>query len=163
MFEKICNWIDYSIRILTMIILFLIFVIVFGSAVLRYLFELNILSSYDWARVLFIWFCYFGMTIVYKQRDHSKFVFIEQKLRGIIKTTNNTVIHLISLFFFIVVAYTGTSLSYTTRGQKLPASGIGAMWLYIPIALSSAIAVIYTIYRLCEDFGICKSKVESSN
>jgi len=143
--RKISFVLDKFARFISMSTLLLIFIIVFVSAVLRYAFELNILSSYDWVRVMFVWFCFLGLSVVYREKNHSNFTFIIDRLKGKVSLINNKMLNVIAFLFFIIVAYSGLVLANATKLQKLPASGISAFWLYFPICIGAAISSIHAL------------------
>jgi len=150
--RHLSDYLDKITRIVVMILLGVMFLIVFGNAVLRYLFEFSFVGSYDYSRILFIWTTFFGASVVYKQKGHPKFDFLHAKTRGVVRFAVDLLINLLVIGFLVIIMTVGTRLTYSIAAQTLPASGVSAMWLYLPIIIASAIMLIHAITFLLYDF-----------
>jgi TRAP-type C4-dicarboxylate transport system permease small subunit len=160
--ERFSNQIDKLTRWLAIRLLGIMFLIVLFTASFRYLFRISFVGAYDWSRVLFVWCIFLGVSIVYRQQAHSKFVFIESCMKGTLALINSLILNLLSTGFFIVVIYTGIKLCYSARIQKLPASGISALWLYLPIVIGSVIILLHSLVFLCQDIKRALGRNDSS-
>lgn len=149
--EKICTFYDHISKLTTMISLGSIFLLTIVNAALRYCFSVNLLWAYDWLRVLFLFFVFFAIPIIYKMQAHAKFVFLESKFTPFMAYCVHMVTYFLSAILFAVVVWKGLILSFSTRQQILPASGISAMWLYLPLVFGMAVTLHHTLLFIVQE------------
>jgi len=142
---------DKLVRWLAIFLLAVMFIIVFGNAFLRYMFEINFIGAYDLSRIVFIWSVFLTVSIVYKQKAHSRFTFLYLRLNGATKFIVDIIINLLTAAFLSIIIFVGSVLAYSARIQVLPASGVSATWLYLPIVAGSIITLIHLITFLYQD------------
>ncbi len=129
-----------------------IFLITAGNAVLRYCWHINLLWAYDLLRVLFVFFVFFGIPVVYWRKNHARYTFLDDRVKGAAALILHEVIHIISALVFLVIVVESSQLAVNTWAQIMPASQIRAMWLYVPLALGSAVCLVQTVYFIIGEF-----------
>jgi TRAP-type C4-dicarboxylate transport system permease small subunit len=120
------------------------FLVVFVAVLLR-LVNISFVSSYDFARLFFIWITFLGMTVVYKKREHIKFNFLYDRFTNASKVVIDLIIDSMILIIFIVILYVSIQLLPKIAAQSLPGSGIPAIWLYLPFVVSSTIMIMHAL------------------
>lgn len=151
--RKACNALDNLSKFICMLMLILITALVVVNATLRFSIGINLLWAYDVCRVLFMFFVFFAVSVVYKKGLHAKFVFIEERLPKTIALYVHTIFHFLYLITFAVISIFAAQLSYTSRTQMQPASGLSAALYYIPICIAFFICFCYTIEFILDDFS----------
>lgn len=141
---KISDHVNKVIRFLLFPIFLAMFLVVFIAVVLRQM-NISFVSSYDIARVFFIWMTYLGVTVIYKNNGHIKFNFFYDRFTGLKKYLLDLFINIVILITFIVIFYVSINFMGRIRIQKLPGSGIPATLLYLPFVFSSLILIIHSI------------------
>lgn len=150
-FARVCDALDMVAKAGVAAALSGIFLLTTVNAVLRYIFHINILWSYDLLRILFLFVTFFGIPVVYKRKNHARYVFVDSHLKGTPALVVHQVIHLLSAIFFLVVVVESANLIASTRVQIMPASRISAMWLYAPLFVGCAICLVQTLYFMAEE------------
>ena len=148
--KKCSDYINNLVIKLLFPLLLAMFFVVFIAVVLR-LINISFISSYDLSRLLFVWMTFMGMTVIYKKRGHMKFSFIYDLASGIKKTILDIVIDLLILIFFGFLMIVSFRLLGKIQIQKLPGSGIPAIWLYLPFFITPFIMIIHSISYLTEN------------
>ncbi|MCM3715362.1 TRAP transporter small permease [Halalkalibacter oceani] len=143
---------DSLTRIITMILLVIMFINVFSTAALRYVLGISFVGSYDFARIFFLWCTFFGACIVFKQKEHSRFEFFYIKTNRMIRRAIDLLSNLLYVGFFCMILVVGTRLTVSISTQVLPASGVSAIWLYLPIVLSAFVMLVHVLNFLYDDF-----------
>lgn len=162
--EKVSNIIQDISKKLTIVLLLIMFLNVFISALIRYAFDISFVGSYDYSKILFVWCSFLGASIVLKDQAHSKFEFLYGKTKGTTRLILNSFINLCLIVFFTMILIVGTKLSMSVIVQKMPASGISAVWIYLPIVISSFTMLIHSLNFLIKDiFVTTGSRVQGSS
>ncbi|MCM3759943.1 TRAP transporter small permease subunit [Alkalihalobacillus oceani] len=154
---------DSLSRIITMVLLVIMFINVFGTAALRYVIGISFVGSYDFARIFFLWCTFFGACIVFKQKEHSRFEFFYIRTKGMVRKTIDVLCNLLYVGFFCMILVVGTRLTISISTQVLPASGVSAVWLYLPIVLAAFVMLVHVLNFLYTDFFSPRSNEESKS
>lgn len=150
-FSRICDILDKAAILVVGATLSGIFLLTTGNAVLRYFFKTNLLWAYDLLRVLFLFVVFFGISVVFKRKNHARYSFIDNFVTGTVALVLREVIHALSALFFLVVVFESARLVVNTRAQIMPASQISAMWLYLPLLFGCGICLAHAVYFLVDE------------
>ena len=152
-YAKLCVVMDKFTRLICMASILLISGIIVTGTFLRFVFKLNLLWSYDWCRVLFMFFVFFAMALVYRMKQHIGFEFMSSKLPKKVARVVNIIFKLAEIGVFAVILFYGSTLAKNSRNQTLPASGLSAMFFYWPIVFAAGICIFFAIEFLLEDLA----------
>ena len=128
-----------------------LFLLIAGNSTLRFAAGINLLWVYDYCRVLSMVFVFFGASVMVRRKLHVKFAFAEQRMPPMVNRIVRITFSLIMLATFCIIAYYGFRLSYTTRIQTLPASGLPATFLYVPIGIMGVFGSLFMIEHIWDD------------
>lgn len=94
-----------------------------------------------------------GTAVAFKKGSHIAVTFLLDKFKGPAKKIAQTVIALLGLIFFFVVAYYGAILMQAEAGQLTPAMGISMKWIYLMYPVIGAVTILHIadwVYRIWE-------------
>lgn len=157
--KKACDALDNISQFICMLMTVILTVLVLVNAILRFTVDLNLLWAYDVCRVLFMFFVFFATAVVYRRGLHAKFVFIEERLPKKVALVIHTIFNLMYLAIFAVISVFAAQLSYTSRTQTQPASGLSAALYYVPLCLAFFVCFCFTIEFIIADFSKNKAFV----
>lgn len=141
------------------------FLVVFGAVILRYLFAFSFRWTEELSRYLFIYMVFLGIPIAFRERIHVTIDFFVSRLSR--KTR-----HWLDIFYDILIGITVTYISYHTiimimgpLGKTLsPGLKIPMAYVYASIIVCNVLLLIEIIHRLFikgyreTDLGIDKNK-----
>lgn len=126
-------------------------IVVFLGVLMRYVFRAPLLNSYELARVGFVWSCFLGASICFKQGKHTRFIFLYEKLGHFGQRLLKTAIDLLSTGFFLFLIIMGIRMVQAVIGTYFPALGWPQYWLYLPLPVNAGIMFIHALSFLEED------------
>jgi len=150
---KLFNKIEYGALIISLVVMV---VVIFSQVVMRYVFNNSLSWSEEFARYLFVWFSWIGVSAGVRDKEHLKVEMLSMALskRGFVKTKEvmNIIVSLIWLATTLIVAYYGyqlvmrqMALMVVTPAMRLP------VWIgYLSVPACSAIVGIRLIVRIIE-------------
>ena len=151
--RKINQWLNKFVFVFACLLTGGMFGITVVNVFLRYFFAINILWAYDVLRILFVGFVFLAASMVCYRREHARFVFFYDKLSTTGKYIIDVLENVTTVVFYGAVVYFGVKLCISVSNQKLPASGISAVFLYVLMILAIAIMCVHAITRIAEDTG----------
>ena len=164
MITKIGNFYNSIEKRIMMSILVIMVAVTFVNVVMRYIFDDALFWSEEFARYLFIWFSWIGVSVGLKDKAHLRVELLGKGLlrKGFIKTNEGVtiVVSLIWLATTIIVAYYGLQiiqmqmrLSVVTAAMRMP------MWIvYLAIPFCSSIVGIRLIIDIAESIKVLLGK-----
>ncbi|MBP1933351.1 TRAP transporter small permease [Ammoniphilus resinae] len=150
--QRLSDVLDTWTRRLVMVLVCLLFLNVLVTALLRYAFNISIVSSYDYSRIFFLWCTFLGAGMVFKAKGHAKFVFFYDRTKEGLRFLVDLICNTLYVIFFAVILVVGTKLTISVSAQVLPASGITAAWLYLPILIAAFLMLIHVLSFFHHDF-----------
>ena len=144
-------------------------IVIFMQVVMRYVFNNSLSWSEEFARYLFIWFSWLGVSAGLKDGEHLRVEILSTALakRGFVKPneTVNLLVWLIWLLTTGIVAYYGfevvlsqMELHVVTPAMRLP------VWIgYLSITFCSAVVGIRLIIKIIESLRIILGKTSSES
>ncbi len=139
-------------------------VVIFSQIVMRYVFNNSLTWSEEFARYLFVWFSWMGVSAGLKDGEHLKVEMLSVALakRGLVKTNEvvNILVSLVWLATTLIVTYYGLKvvmgqmqLSVVTPAMRLP------VWLgYLSIPACSAVVGIRLIVKILDSIKVMLGK-----
>ena len=143
--DRISELIDLGVRWFTVLLTAGFTLIVFISVLTRYVFDFSIISSVEVSKLLFVWSCFMAATIAYKKDIHIRFEFSSKFLgeKGVKLT--NICIHSLTLIFFLFLFLKSLTFIQSIWRTYFPVMEISQGWLYVSVAVSSAIFIIHNV------------------
>ena len=127
------------------------FLITIVNVFLRYFFDVNLLWAYDVLRVLFVGFVFFAASIVTFRREHASFVFVKDRLPVKVRYVLDILQNICMTAFYALVAWYGYHLCVNVSNQKMPASGISAVLLYVLMMIAVVVMGIHCLVTIASD------------
>ncbi|WP_280771758.1 TRAP transporter small permease [Salipaludibacillus daqingensis] len=148
---NIFSSIENIIKVLIAIIVLVMFVLVFGNVVLRYVFNSGITWSGEISRFLMIWLIFLGSVLAFKENAHLNVDVLFKKFKPRMKKAVYTVSCIIMLFVLYLIFDGSIKTALTNIETYSPAAGI-PMWIIhsagIVGSLGMGIIILYNLYRL---------------
>lgn len=153
--NKLFNWIEKVINILTTFIFVSMTVITFSQVVLRYVFDANIHWADEFARFGMVWIAFLGAAIGVKYGEHTRIDFFIKLLPKQGKVFMEIVNKILSMVFLGIISYfsitsLGDMMTMMSPSLKVPT---GIVHLIIPIT-----GVIMIVYLLFQAIDIYKNR-----
>lgn len=129
--ESISKYINLTLKIIIGTILVFLILLVFGNAILRYLFNSGIVWSEELARYLFVWLVFLGAVLAYRDKEHIivdiLILNVPRPVQKILYIFSNLIVCISMIMFFY-----GTILLINLNSGILgPATGLPINLLYI--------------------------------
>ncbi len=86
-----------------------------------------------------------GAAVAFKKGSHIAITFLLDKLPPLGRKIMQTVVGLLGIGFFAIVAYYGTSLMRTEAGQLTPALQISMKWIYLQYPLVGCVVLLHLV------------------
>lgn len=140
-------------------------IVIFTNVVMRYVFNSALSWSEEFARYLFIWFSWIGVSAGFKDNEHLKVEILSTKLlrRGLVKSNEvvNIIVNLFWLATTAIVTYYGfivvssqMSLNVVTPAMRIP------VWLgYLSVPACSGVLGIRLIVSIFQSFSKLSGKL----
>ncbi len=157
---KIFNLIEYYSLIIALAVMV---AVIFAQVVMRYVFNNSLSWSEEFARYLFVWFSWMGVSAGVKDNDHLKVDILAASLekRGLVKSKEilNLIVFSIWLITTLIVAYYGIQivqiqmrLNVVTPAMRLP------VWIgYLSVPAFSGVVGIRLIVKMVESVKVLLS------
>jgi TRAP-type C4-dicarboxylate transport system permease small subunit len=152
-----------------MISLALMVIVIFSQVVMRYVFNHSLSWSEEFARYLFVWFSWMGVSAGLKDNEHLRVEFLSMGLtkRGLFKTDEvfKIIVSLVWLATTAIVTYYGAivvagqaDLGVVTPAMRLP------VWLgYLAIPACSGVVGIRLIINIIDSVKKIQGKSTSGS
>jgi len=122
--------------------LVLMVIVTVAQVVFRFFFD-ALTWSEELACFLLVFASLLGTSVAFKKGNHIAVTFVLDKLPPVAKNVMRTVIGLLGVLFFTVVAYYGAYLMKTEAGQLSPAMMVSMKWIYLMYPLVGCIVLIH--------------------
>lgn len=97
------------------------------------------------SRYLLVWSTFFGATLAYKRGNHIAITFVANKFSRKIKTGVIIFSYLLSIIFFLTVAYYGFQIIKIQVFQISPAMGVPMRYVYLCIPVGLIIMTVHAV------------------
>lgn len=154
---KIFNKIEHGALIISLAVMV---IVIFTQVVMRYIFNNSLSWSEEFARYLFVWFSWIGVSAGLKDGEHLKVEILSVALvkRGLLKSKEiiNILVSLIWLATTLIVTYYGlevvaaqADMNVLTPAMRMP------VWLgYLSIPACSAVVGIRLIVKIIDSVKV---------
>lgn len=115
------------------------------AVILRYVIGWPLIWSDELVRYLFIWFCFMGMAVATKNRQHIKVEFLLVRVSSRVRRNVLFAGNLCSLFFLSVVSYSALRLVREAGSTPSLVLYIPLGYVYVAIFLGALLSLVYTI------------------
>lgn len=139
--SHLSNILEYIVGVL---IVFMT-VIVAQAVIFRYVIGWPLIWSDELVRYLFIWFCFMGMAVATKNRQHIRVEFLLVRVSS--KVRRNVVFagNLCSLFFLSVVSYSALRLVKEVGSTPSLVLSVPLGCIYMAVLLGALLSLVYII------------------
>lgn len=153
--KSIKKWYDKLEENILAISLAFTVIIIFMQVIARKVFNTSLSWSEELARYIFIWQCWLGVSLAYKNNSHIRLDMIIEKLRGKKRAIAEIIVLLITLVFNIFLIKVG--IEYMKSAMQLSSSGtvikIPMYLVFLSLPFSSFIVSLRIM-------GLIKSEVK---
>jgi TRAP-type C4-dicarboxylate transport system permease small subunit len=133
---------------LTALLSFLFFIMVCINVFSRYLLKTPILASIELSRIFFIWSCFFAAGITFYRQGHIVISFITDLIPSPVRKWTGFIIEMLTAVFFAGLLIWSVEVVVRIWNSEFPILGISQSWLYVPLAVISAIMLLFSIEKL---------------
>ena len=109
----------------------------------RYALNHSLFWSEELARYLLVWLTFIGATVAYHRNMHPGVDVIFKRLQRKHRTRIRYLVHLFSLFFFLILIWYGFSFAYFIRAQTTPALSLPKWLVFSIIPLSGLLFTLH--------------------
>lgn len=135
-------------------------VIVTTAQVIFRVFFAALTWSEELARYLLVWGTFFGATLAYKRGNHIAVTFVVDLLPERLKVSFRVLTYLLSLVFFVVIAYQGARMINMQVFQISPALSLPMRHVYLSIPLSLGIMMVHALAGIFNELAPVRKKGE---
>ena len=109
----------------------------------RYALNHSLFWSEELARYLLVWLTFIGATVAYHRNMHPGVDVVFKRLQRKNRTRVRHLVHLFSLFFFLILIWYGFSFAYFIRAQTTPALSLPKWLVFSIIPLSGLLFTLH--------------------
>lgn len=136
------------------------FLIVLFGVITRFILKTPFVSSMEFSRICFVWFCFLGSSLAYKKGEHIQFTFILSRVPDKVNKVMRAVIDLLELTFFIVLLFESIKLTEKVSMTLFPASSLSYSIMYVSLPITSVFLIIHAVFFLSRDISAFASREE---
>lgn len=126
----------------------------------RFILKTPFVSSMEFSRICFVWFCFLGSSLAYKKGEHIQFTFILSRVPDKVNKVMRAVIDLLELTFFIVLLFESIKLTEKVSMTLFPASSLSYNIMYVSLPITSVFLIIHAVFFLSRDISAFISREE---
>lgn len=145
--EQISKFVNTTLKVIIGAILVFLIALVFGNALLRYLFNSGIVWSEELARYFFVWLVFLGAVLAYNDKEHIIVDVLINNVRKPIQKFLFVLSNLIVCISMIMFFYGTILLIKLNAGILGPATGLPINLLYIAGSVCAIAIVILAIVQ----------------
>jgi len=136
------------------------FLIVFWGVITRFILKTPFVSSMEFARICFVWFCFIGSSLAYKYGEHIQFTFVLSRVPEKVRKVMVVIIDLLELGFFTILLSESIKLTDKVSMTIFPASSLSYSVMYISLPITAVFLIIHSIFFICRDVSSLAHKKE---
>lgn len=162
-FKKLVNgYNQFEEKVLVISLIFTV-CLIFLQVVMRYVFNSSFSWSEELARYVFIWQCWLGTSLAFREKRHIKITIIEDALKSEkAKAAFRMIGHITMIIFCVFVVIYGTEvcmqqmqLGRISAGTKIP------MWIvYLTLPFSNLVVLLRILGEAVSDILVALGKKE---
>lgn len=139
--SRLSNILEYIVGVL---IVFMTGIVAL-AVILRYVIGWPLIWSDELVRYLFIWFCFTGMAVATKNRQHIRVEFLLVRLSPKVRRNVLVAGNLCSLFFLSVVSYSALRLVREAGSTPSLVLYVPIGYIYVAVLLGALLSLVYII------------------
>ena len=121
---------------------------VFGNAMLRYVFRMSFVAGEEWSRILFIYITFFGSIEGFYRGRHIAVDMVSSLLLGVTRKVMDIDAQILALAALFVLAVGGVSLVLQTMDTATVATGLNMAFVNGTLPLMAITVIIMRGYEL---------------
>lgn len=129
------------------------FLIVFFGVITRFILKMPFVSSMEFARICFVWFCFVGSSLAYKYGEHIQFTFVLSRVPELVRKVMVVIIDLLELTFFVILLNESIKLTDKVSMTVFPASSLSYSVMYVSLPITAVFLIIHGLYFLFRDLS----------
>ncbi len=133
------RWAEYFLLLLGLSMTLIVILQVFC----RYALNHSLFWSEELARYLLVWLTFTGATVAYHRNMHPGVDVFFKRLQRKNRHRIKLLVHLVSLVFFLILIWYGTSFAYFIRAQTTPALSLPKWLVFSIIPLSGLLFTLH--------------------
>ena len=118
-------------------------VIVAVQVFCRYVLNHSLFWSEELARYLLVWLTFLGASVAYRRKVHPGIDVVFVRMSDAIRRVFAILVHLLSIALFVVMIFSGVTLSYFVRLQISPALYLPKWIIFSIIPISGFILLVH--------------------
>ena len=131
----------------------LFFAVVLFAVITRYVFHVPLLASIELSRLFFVWSCFLAAAITYRRKAHVGFTLLYEYLPPVVRKVIRPMIGMLIALFAGMVFWQGIVIIRLLWLTDLPMLGISQGWFYVPLPVTSAAILSYSIESILDDLS----------
>ncbi|QTL99452.1 TRAP transporter small permease subunit [Iocasia frigidifontis] len=137
-------------KFLVVTLMFLIFTVLMGHVLGRYVFNSPLFFAEELSRICFIWIVMICASVGIRSDSHTKVTYFASKLPVKCQTVLEIINHLLVIYFFCIVIYYGVNLS--VRTWTIPTAAMRWSWglIYLSAPIGGILALINSVRKIKE-------------
>jgi len=140
-----------AVEVITVALLAMMVVLVFGNVVLRYVFNSGITVTEEVSRWMFVWVTFLGSVVALKERGHLGTEFLVGRLGASGRKLCLVVGYLLMLLVCWLIFKGALEQTRLNWNVSAPSSGASLAWFYsagVVFAVSAAVILLVDLFRL---------------
>jgi len=139
-----------AVTVLLGIMASVMFLLIFGQVVFRYVFNFSLSWSEEVARYLMIWSVCIGSALALRRQSMSAMQFLAEKLTHRSRTKLKIFVYSLCLVFFAMMFYYGLEMMEIAQYQRSPATQVKMAVPYAGIPIGAAVLFLNGIAVILE-------------
>ncbi len=129
--------------------LFLVMVLL--SVLTRYVFKSPLLGSVELSRIFFLWSCFTGAALCYRQQSHIAITFLTDRLPPRLSRLLSVGLYAFQLPFLFVLGYSSIQVVNLLYPTELPMLNASQALLYLPVPVCVLCLVLFCLEFMIEN------------
>lgn len=127
------------------------FILIFLNVLTRFVFRSPMLGVEDYSKTFFVWSCFLGASILFKNQEHISITGLVDKLPKKVYEHISFAIKVVELLFFVMVCIIGIQVCMKVHVTRMVATHLRMSVLYSALPVSMGFCVIHTLSDLAND------------
>jgi TRAP-type transport system small permease protein len=149
MIKRLEQGLLFTNRLLLGLIMSVMFILVFGNVLTRYLFDFSLNWAEEVSRYLMIWLAYLGLGIAMRQGNHVAVEMLQERLPRVATRLLRAFVGVVLMLFMGFLAYLGFKYSAFAMNQETAALQLPMGLVYLAVPLGCVVFLLHmcTIFR----------------
>lgn len=154
--DRLSDAVDTLTKVLLVIVLAMMSLVVFAQVIFRYVLELPLFWTEEFARYCLVWASLLGAGVAFKRAEHIAVNFLTERfLPGRKSLITSFLVDVLILIILAIILWGGITLVMMTRSQISPALRIPMALPYLAIPIGAAVMIIHQAAILYKRLLLC--------